>query len=154
MAVPCMGSIQRLLCITFMTSQSHLWCYFCIVTSHGPWLLRRCLKRGFVHHWKQPIYEFNWIVFSIEIHLIRTANWMAKIITLFVNNFKQQSLFRLNFARLNDGGTSPSVVVAGYQFCLTNMADRKPNPCIVKWILFTWYLNSPPIGRAAFGYYS
>ena len=22
--------------------------------------------------------------------------------------------------RLNDGGTSPSVVVAGYQFCLTN----------------------------------
>ena len=28
------------------------------------------------------------------------------------------------------------------------MADRKPNPCIVKWILFTWYLNSPPFGRA------
>ena len=28
------------------------------------------------------------------------------------------------------------------------MADKKPNPCIVKWILFTWYLNSPPFGRA------
>ena len=40
------------------------------------------------------------------------------------------------------------IVVAGYQFCLTNMADRKPNPCIVKWILFTWYQNSPPFGRA------
>ena len=29
------------------------------------------------------------------------------------------------------------------------MADRNPNPCIVKWILSTWYLNSPPFGRAA-----
>ena len=32
--------------------------------------------------------------------------------------------------------------------CLTNMAARKPNPCIVKWILFTWYVNTPPFGRA------
>ena len=31
------------------------------------------------------------------------------------------------------------------------MADRKPNPCIVKWILFTWYLNSSPFGLAADG---
>ena len=31
------------------------------------------------------------------------------------------------------------------------MADTKPNPCIVKWNLFTCYLNSPPFGRAAFG---
>ena len=31
------------------------------------------------------------------------------------------------------------------------MADRKPSPCIVKWILFTWYLKSPPFGRAVFG---
>ena len=29
------------------------------------------------------------------------------------------------------------------------MADTKPNPCIVKWNLFTCYLNSPPLGRAA-----
>ena len=28
------------------------------------------------------------------------------------------------------------------------MADTKPNPCIVKWNLFTCYLNSPPFGRA------
>ena len=52
-----------------------------------------------------------------------------------------------NVARLNDGSTSPSVVEAGFQFCVTNMADRKPNPYIVKWILSTWYLNSPPFGR-------
>ena len=66
-----MGTIQRLLCITFMTSQSHLWHYCCIVMSHGPWLLRRCFKRGFGDHRKQPIYEFNWIVISIEIPLIK-----------------------------------------------------------------------------------
>ena len=52
---------QRLLCITFMTSQSHLWRCCCIMTSRGPWLLRRCFKRGFGDHRKQPIYEFNWI---------------------------------------------------------------------------------------------
>ena len=57
------------------------WCYCCIVMS-CPWLLRICLKRGFGNHWKQPIYEFNWIVISIE--LIKTANRMAKIITLSV----------------------------------------------------------------------
>ena len=62
MPVPCKGSIQRLLCITFMMSQSHLWRYCCIMTSRSPWLLRRCFKRGFGDHWKQPIYEFNWIV--------------------------------------------------------------------------------------------
>ena len=28
------------------------------------------------------------------------------------------------------------------------MADTKPNPYIVKWNLFTCYLNSPPFGRA------
>ena len=28
------------------------------------------------------------------------------------------------------------------------MADTKLNPCIVKWNLFTCYLNSPPFGRA------
>ena len=88
MAVPCMGSIQRFLCITFMTSQSHLWCYCCIMMSHGPWLLRRCLKRGFGDHRKQPIYEFNWIVSSIAVELIKTANRMAKIITLLENEFK------------------------------------------------------------------
>ena len=118
----------------------------CIMTSCGPWLLR-CFKRGFGYHRKQPIDEFNWIVISIEIQLIKTANRMAKLITLFVNSFKQQYSFRSNLTRLNDGGISPSVVVAGFQFCLTNMADRKPNPCIVKWILFTWYLNSPPFRR-------
>ena len=64
-----MGTIQRLLCIKFMTSQSHLWRYCCIVISRGPWLLRRCFKRGFGDHRKQPIYEFNWI--SIEIQLIK-----------------------------------------------------------------------------------
>ena len=37
---------------------------------------------------------------------------MAEIITLFVNSFKQQSLFKSNLARLNDDGTSPSVVLA------------------------------------------
>ena len=31
------------------------------------------------------------------------------------------------------------------------MADTKPNPYIVKWNLFTCYLNSPPFGHAAFG---
>ena len=31
------------------------------------------------------------------------------------------------------------------------MADTKPNPCIVKWNLFTCYLNSPPFGRAIIG---
>ena len=36
-----MDTIQRLLCITFMTSQSHLWRSCCIVMSRGPWLLRR-----------------------------------------------------------------------------------------------------------------
>ena len=137
------------LCIIFVTSQSHLWRYCCMLTSHGPWFLRRCFKRGFGDHRKQPIYEINWTVISVEIQLIKTANRMAKIITLSVcKQFQQQSLFRSNLARLNDGGTSPSVVVAGYQFCLTNMADRKPNPFIVKWILFTWCLNSPPFGRA------
>ena len=79
------GTIQRLLCITFMTSQSHLWCYCCIVMSRGPWLLSRCFKRGFCDHRKQRIYEFiNWIVISIEIQLTKTANRMAKIITLSV----------------------------------------------------------------------
>ena len=66
-----MGTIQRLLCITFMTSQSHLWRYCCMVMSRDPWLLRRCFKRGFGHHPKQPIYEFNRIVISIEIQLIK-----------------------------------------------------------------------------------
>ena len=45
-----MDTIQRLLCITFMTSQSHLWRSCCIVMSRGPWLLRRCFKRGFGDH--------------------------------------------------------------------------------------------------------
>ena len=121
-----------------MTSQSHLWRNCCIVTSSGPWLLRRCFKRGFSNHWKQPIYEFNcnWIVISIEIQLMKSAYWMAKIITLSVfKSFKQQSLFRSNLARLKDGGTSPSVVVAGYQFCLTNMADR--NQILALWNKFS-----------------
>ena len=75
LAVPSMGSIQWLLCITFMTSHSHLWRYCCIMTSHGPWLLRRCFKWGFGVHRKQPIYEFNWIVLSIEIQLITRQIW-------------------------------------------------------------------------------
>ena len=41
---------------------SHLWRYCCIVMSRGPWLLRRCFKRGFGDHRKQPIYKFNWTV--------------------------------------------------------------------------------------------
>ena len=43
MAVPCvpMGTIQRLLCITFMTSQSHLWRYYCIVMSCGPCMVAK-----------------------------------------------------------------------------------------------------------------
>ena len=79
-----MGTIKRLLCVTFMTSQSHLWRYCCMVMSRGLWLLRRCCKRGFGDHRKQPIYEFNWIVISIEIQLTKTANRMAKIIILSV----------------------------------------------------------------------
>ena len=87
-----MGSIQRLLCITFMTSQSHLWRYCCIVMSHGLSLPRRCFKRGFGDHRKQPIYKFNWPVISIKIQLIKTANRMAKIITLsVVNSFNFQT---------------------------------------------------------------
>ena len=39
--------------------------------------------------------------------------------------------------------------MSGYQFCLTNMVYRKPNLCIVKWILFTCYVNSPPFRHAA-----
>ena len=85
-------SIQRLLCITFMTSQSHFWRYCCIISKYsckyllsimmscGPGLLRR----WFGDHRKRPIYEFDWIVISIEIQLIKTANRMAEIITLFV----------------------------------------------------------------------
>ena len=41
-----------------------LWCH--VVCG----LLRRCFKRGFGDHRKQPIYEFNWIVIFIEIQLI------------------------------------------------------------------------------------
>ena len=107
------GQHTTLLCITFMTSQSHLWRYCCIMTSHDPWLLRRCFKRGFGDHRKQRIYEFNWVVISIEMQLIKTSNRLAEIITLFVckYSFKQQSLFKSNLARLNDGGSSPSVGV-------------------------------------------
>ena len=84
---------QRLLCITFMTSQSHLWRCCCIMTSRGPWLLRRCFKRGFGDHRKQPIYKFNWIVISIEIQLIKTTNRMAETITLFVCKLFQTTIF-------------------------------------------------------------
>ena len=81
--------------------------------TYGPWLLRRCFKRGFGDHRKQRIYEFNWVVISIEMQLIKTSNRLAEIITLFVckYSFKQQSLFKSNLARLNDGGSSPSVGV-------------------------------------------
>ena len=145
-----MDSIQRLLCITFMTSQNHLWRNCCIMMSRGPWLLKKYFKRGFDDTRKQPIYEFNWMIISVEIQLIKPANQMTKFTLSVCEQFQtKETLFRSNRARLTDGGTSSSVVVAGYQFCLTNMADRKPNPCIVKWILFTWYLNSPPFGRAA-----
>ena len=58
--------------------------------------------------------------------LTKTANRMAKIITLSVcKKFKQQSLFRTNLATLNDGGISPSVVVAGFQFCLIQYGGQK-----------------------------
>ena len=98
----------------------------------------------------------RWI--SIEIQLIKTKTavqleWIKWWHSLFVNSLLQlgqQSLFWSNLARLNDDDTSLSVVVASYQCCLTYMADRKPNLCIVKWILFTCYLNNPPFGRAAF----
>ena len=88
-----MGIVQRLLCITFMTSQSHLRRSCCIVMSHGPWLLRRCFKRGLGDHRKQPIDEFNWIVISVEIQLIKTAHQMAKIITLSVCKKFQTTIF-------------------------------------------------------------
>ena len=74
-------------------TKPHLWRYCCIMTSRGPWLLRRCFKRGFGDHRKQPIYEFNWIVISIEIQLIKTANRMAEIITLFVCKKFQTTIF-------------------------------------------------------------
>ena len=121
-----MGIIQRLLCITFMSSQSHLWRYCCIVMSRGPWLLRRCFKRGFGNHRKQPIYEFNWIVISIEIQLIKLQiEWLKYSHSLFVNSFfQQQSLFRSNLARLNNGGPSV-VVVARFQFCLIKNGGQK-----------------------------
>ena len=89
---------QQLLCITFMTSKSHLWRYCCIVMSRGPWLLMRCFKRGFGDHGKQWIYEFNWTVISIEIQLIK-LQMERKSHNLFVNSFKQQSLFRSNLTR-------------------------------------------------------
>ena len=93
-----MGTIQRLLCITFMTSQNQLWRYCCIVMSRGPWLLR-CFQRGFGDHRKQLIDEFNWIVISIEIQLTKTANRMAKIITLSVCKKFQTTIFIQNKSR-------------------------------------------------------
>ena len=94
-----MGTIQRLLCITFMTSQSQLWRYSCIVMSRGPWMLRRWFKRGFGDHRKQLIYEFNWIIISIEIQLTKTANRMAKIITLSVCKKIHTTIFIQNKSR-------------------------------------------------------
>ena len=91
--VPCMGSIQRLLWITFMTSQSHLWRSCCTMTSRCPWLSRRCFKRGFGEHRKQPIYEFNSIIIAIEIQLIINANQMSEIIALFVCKYFQTTIF-------------------------------------------------------------
>ena len=76
-----------------MTSQSHVWRYCCIVISRGPWSPRGFFKRGFGDHRKQPISGFNWIVISIEIHLIKTANQMAKIITLSVCKWFQTTIF-------------------------------------------------------------
>ena len=65
----------------------------CIMTSHGPWLLSRCFKRGFGDHRKQPIQESTWIVISIEIQLVKTAKRMAKIATLFVCKLFQTIIF-------------------------------------------------------------
>ena len=92
MVVPCMGSIKRLLCTTFMTSLSHLWRYCCIMTSHSPQLLRRCFKRGF-GDCRKPICEFNWIMISIKIQLMKTANRMTKIITLPVCKWFRTTIF-------------------------------------------------------------
>ena len=44
-------------------------------------------------HGKQPIYEFNWIIISIEIQLIKAANRMTKITTLFVCKWFQTTIF-------------------------------------------------------------
>ena len=78
--------LQWLLCITFMTTQSHLWRYCCIVMSRGPWLLRKYFKRGFGDHRKQPIYEFNWVV-------DKHVNRMATVITLSVCKYFQRTIF-------------------------------------------------------------
>ena len=67
--------------------------YYCIVMSRDPWLLRRCFKLGFGVHRKQPIGEFNWIVISIEIQLIKAANQLAKLITLSVCKYFQTVIF-------------------------------------------------------------
>ena len=93
-----------------MTSQSHLWrnCRGCLedVSNKDLAIIENNQFTNLI--------EVNWIVISIEIQLMKSAYWMAKIITLSVfKSFKQQSLFRSNLARLKDGGTSPSVVVAG-----------------------------------------
>ena len=127
-----------------------LWRNFCIMTPHGPWSLRKHFKRGLGDRRKQSICEFNWTVISIEIQFIKfEMNRLKWSCSLFVKNgFKQQLLFTSNLARLSENGTSPSIVIRGHQFYLTNMADGKPIPCIVKWNLFTCYLNSPPFGCA------
>ena len=44
-------------------------------------------------HRKQPIYKFDWIVISIKIQLIKTANLMAKIITLSIWKEFQTTIF-------------------------------------------------------------
>ena len=65
--------------------------------------------------------------------------------------YKHKTSARCRASRsVKQSRTLAIVVVQGHQFCL-KMADTKPNPCIVKWNLFTCYLNSPPLGRAAFG---
>ena len=72
-------------------------------------------------------------------------NWIEK------KRFKKQSLFTSSPTRSSGDGTSaPSVVVDGYQFCVTYTADRKPIPCetVVKWTVFTYCLNIPPFGPA------
>ena len=75
---------------------------------------------------------------------------MAEIITLFVCKKFQTTIFfqiksrEIKWWRHFPVRSSSSLSILHHQ--CGHMADRKPNPCIVKWILFTWYLNSPPFG--------
>ena len=82
-------------------------------------------------------------------HIGSTPPPRGKCVNHVLFLFKQQTLFTSYdsyLVRLSDSISAPSVVLHGHQFCLTNMPDRKPIPCILKWTLFMCYLGSPPFG--------